>query len=78
MQAPDRAEQRRRLEDRARTTGESQTSIDGRLARAEEEERIGATQFDAVVVNDDVDRAVAEVAAILENRRNSPCRAEGA
>jgi guanylate kinase len=78
VRAPDRDEQRRRLEQRAAVTGESPESIAGRLARADEEERIGATQFDAVVVNDDVDRATAEVAAILENRRNSPSRAEGA
>ena len=78
VRAPDRDEQRRRLERRAEVTGESPESIAGRLARADDEEQIGATQFDAVVVNDDVDRATAEVAAILENRRNSPSRAEGA
>lgn len=78
VRAPDRDEQRRRLEQRAEVTGESPESIAGRLARAVDEERIGATQFDALVVNDDVDRATAEVAAILENRRNSPSRAEGA
>jgi len=78
VRAPDRDEQRRRLERRAEVTGESPESIAGRLARADDEEHIGAAQFDAVVVNDDVDRATAEVAAILENRRNSPSRAEGA
>ena len=78
VRAPDRDEQRRRLEGRAEVTGESPESIAGRLARAVDEEHIGATEFDAVVVNDDVGRATAEVAAILENRRNSPSRAEGA
>jgi guanylate kinase len=72
VRAPSRAEQRSRLEGRARVTGESEASIEGRLARAADEEQIGARQFDAVVVNDDVDRATAEVAAILALRRNSP------
>ncbi len=67
IRAPSRAEQRRRLEARG---SETEESIQRRLGRAEAEERIGAEQFDAVVVNDDVDRAVAEVAAILRARRN--------
>ena len=69
VQAPSRAEQRRRLEGRAATTGESPASIERRLARAADEERIGATEFDRLVVNDDVERAAREVAAILEARR---------
>src|SRR5262249_10215771 len=72
VQAPSRDEQRRRLEGRARVTGEAEASIEARLARADDEERIGATQFDAVVVTDDVERATTEVAAILALRRNSP------
>ena len=36
-----------------------------------EEERIGATEFDAVVVNNEPGQAAAEVAAILANRRKS-------
>jgi guanylate kinase len=71
VRAPSREEQRRRLEGRARTTGEEQASIERRLARAAEEERIGEAEFDAVVVNDEVERATAEVAAILDNRRKS-------
>jgi guanylate kinase len=67
VKAPSRQEQRRRLEARG---SETEESIQVRLGRAEAEERIGAEQFDAVVVNDDVDRAVAEVAAILRARRN--------
>ena len=55
VRAPRREEQRRRLE--ARGSDDPRT-IERRLARAEAEERIGAEQFDAVVVNDDVDRAV--------------------
>jgi len=67
VRAPSRDEQRRRLEGRGT---ETEDSIERRLARAEAEERVGAEQFDAVVVNDDVDRAVAEVAAILNDRRD--------
>ena len=71
VQAPSRAEQRRRLEGRARETGESAESIERRLARADDEERIGATDFDALVVNDDPDRAAREIAGILAVRRRS-------
>jgi guanylate kinase len=66
VQAPSRDEQRRRLEARGSETPES---IERRLARAEAEERIGADEFDAVVVNDEVERAVVQVAAILSARR---------
>ena len=44
-------------------------AVERRLARAEAEERC-AEQFDAVIVNDDVDRAMAELAAIVEARRS--------
>jgi guanylate kinase len=67
VRAPNREEQRRRLEARG---SETEDSIERRLARAGAEERIGAEQFDAVVVNDDVERAVGEVAAILKARRD--------
>ena len=67
VRAPSREEQRRRLEARG---SETEESIERRLARAEAEERIGAEQFDAVVVNDDVERSVAQVAAILRTRRD--------
>ncbi|MDQ1384938.1 MAG: guanylate kinase [Actinomycetota bacterium] len=66
VQAPSRAEQRRRLESRG---SETEESIARRLERAESEERIGAEEFDGVVVNDDVGQATAEVAAILAFRR---------
>jgi guanylate kinase len=68
IKAPSRAEQRRRLEQRGT---EDPAHVERRLAAAPEEERIGATEFDAVVVNDDLARATAEVAAILNNRRES-------
>jgi guanylate kinase len=66
VRAPSRAEQRRRLEARGSETPES---IARRLARADAEEQLGAERFDAVVVNDDVGRATAQVAAILSARR---------
>jgi guanylate kinase len=83
VQAPSRAEQRRRLEARGSETPES---IARRLDRAEAEERIGADDFDAVVVNDDVGQATGQVAAILATRRaaaalrpeNLPTETEGA
>ncbi len=68
VRAPSREEQRRRLEARG---SETEESIARRLARAEAEERTGAEEFDAVVVNDDVERAVAELAAILSARREA-------
>jgi guanylate kinase len=67
VKAPSREEQRRRLLERGQDDPEA---IERRLARAEEEER-GADRFDAVVVNDDADRAAREVAAILEAQREA-------
>ena len=69
VQAPSRVEQRRRLEARG---SDSEESIARRLEQAEAEERIGAEQFDAVVVNRDVDQAVDDLAAILKRRRDPP------
>ncbi len=68
VQAPSREEQRRRLEQRS---ADDRAAIERRLARAENEERIGRERFDAVVVNSDVDQATAEVAAILDRRRRA-------
>jgi guanylate kinase len=42
--------------------------LERRLAEADEEEAL-AGRFDAVVVNDDLERAVGEVAGILATRR---------
>jgi guanylate kinase len=67
VQAPSREEQRRRLEERAADHPEA---MQQRLARAEAEEKIAREQFDAVIVNDDVGRAVTELAAIVEARRS--------
>lgn len=65
VKAPSRDEQRRRLLARGR---EDPAVMERRLARAAAEET-AADRFDHVVVNDDVDRAVAEVAAILAGHR---------
>jgi guanylate kinase len=62
---PSRAHQRARLEARGDT--EEQTSR--RLAQAEEEEREGRALAHYVVVNDDLGRAVGEVAGILARHR---------
>jgi guanylate kinase len=68
LAAPDPATQEARL--RARGTDD-----EDQLARRLETARVEADlagRFDAVVVNDDVDRAAAEVAAILRARRAEP------
>lgn len=65
VRPPSRDEQRSRLERRGQDSAEQ---IERRLAAAAAEEQ-EADQFDFVVENDDVDRAVAEVAAILARRR---------
>jgi guanylate kinase len=62
---PSREEQRRRLEGRGTDSPEV---IERRLADAAAEEA-RAGDFDARVVNTDVDAAVAEVAGILASRR---------
>lgn len=67
VRAPSRDEQRRRLEDR----GDSPESIERRLAASAGEEA-QAEHFDHVVVNDDLDRAVEETAAILGGLRDDP------
>ena len=68
LRAPDRSVQERRLRDRGSDDPEQ---IQRRLETAGTEEAQAAA-FDAVVVNDDLERAVAEVAAILELRRRGP------
>jgi guanylate kinase len=67
LKAPSPAEQRRRIAARGDT---DPADVERRLrAAAEEEARAGS--FDHVVVNDDVDTAVAEVAGILAARRSA-------
>ncbi|MDQ1467836.1 MAG: guanylate kinase [Actinomycetota bacterium] len=65
VRPPSREEQRARLERRGQDAPEK---IERRLAAAAAEEQ-EAVHFDHVVENDDVERAVAEVAAILARRR---------
>jgi guanylate kinase len=67
VRAPSPEEQRRRIEERGADDPEA---VERRLARAEAEEAIAESQFDAVIVNDDVGRAVTELAAIVEGRRS--------
>lgn len=63
---PSRAAQ----EERLRGRGDDPASIARRLAEAEREEQAGRRLADHVVVNDDLDRAVEEVAGIVERRRS--------
>jgi guanylate kinase len=65
VRPPSREEQRARLERRGTDSPEQ---IERRLAAAAAEEQ-QAKEFDFVVENDDAERAVAEVAAILAGRR---------
>ena len=65
VRPPSRDEQRARLQRRGTDSPEQ---IERRLAAAEAEEQEAGT-FDFVVENDDVERVVGEVAAILARRR---------
>ena len=67
VRAPSPEEQRRRLEARGADDPEA---IERRLAEGAAEEQIARERFDAIVVNDDVDRAAAELAAIVKGRRS--------
>jgi guanylate kinase len=67
VKAPSREAQRERIAARG---ADDEEQIARRLAEAEAEEA-QSDRFDAVVVNDDVDRAVGEVAAILDARRSA-------
>jgi guanylate kinase len=69
---PSRAVQEARL----RARGDSDEHVAKRIAVAAEEERAGRELADHVVVNDDLDRAVDEVAGILARYRTKPS-AEG-
>lgn len=67
LRPPSRAVQRERLLARA---GDALDTIERRLAKADAEEAMAA-EFDLVVLNDDLEAAVEQVAAILEARRSS-------
>jgi guanylate kinase len=66
------APSREAREARLRARGDSEEHIERRLTVGEEEERIGRNLADAVVVNDDVERAAREVAGILNQFRLDP------
>ena len=68
VRPPSREAQRTRLVERDGLTDPE--NLARRLAKADAEEAM-ADRFDAVVVNDDLSRAVAEVAAILSARRGA-------
>ena len=66
LRPPSRDEQRRRLLDRDPDV--DATDLERRLAEADTEEAL-ASEFDAVVVNDDLDRAVLELQRLVTERR---------
>ena len=66
--APSAEEQAARMRDR----GDDEDAIASRLAIAGEEERRGRDLATHVVVNDDLDRAVEELAGILLRSRQPP------
>jgi len=63
--APSREEQIRRLRGR----GDPEGKVEERVRKALDEEPIGRAMADAVVVNDDLDRAVNQIATMIETRR---------
>ncbi|MEZ5255972.1 MAG: guanylate kinase [Ilumatobacteraceae bacterium] len=65
---PSRDEQERRL----RCRGDPDHKVAERLRKAEEEEPVGRELADHVVVNDDLDRTVAELLAIIDRRQPPP------
>jgi guanylate kinase len=68
LRPPSREVQRARL--LARDPTADPKALETRLAEAEAEEARAAS-FDAVVVNDEVDRAVEEISALLAGRRRA-------
>lgn len=63
--APSRDEQIRRLRGR----GDPEGKVEERVRKALDEEPIGRAMADAVVVNDDLDRAVNQIATMIDTRR---------
>ena len=66
LKAPSHTELTRRLEKRATESPAEQAK---RLAKAMEELKVAETDYDRVVVNDDLERCVAAVAAAVETKR---------
>lgn len=62
---PSREEQERRLRGR----GDPEEKVAKRLRKADEEEPIGLALADHVIVNDDLDRAVSELLAVIESHQ---------
>jgi guanylate kinase len=60
---------RQHQEERLRSRGDTDENIEKRLRKAEAEEAIGHEIADHIVINDELDRAVAEVAGIVERHR---------
>ena len=58
-----------KLAERMRARGDDQSHVAERVARSKEEEEIGRRMAHDVVVNDDLDQAVEEMAGILERYR---------
>jgi guanylate kinase len=69
---PSREEQERRL----RRRGDPEHKVAERLRKAEEEEPVGRSMADHVVVNDDFDLTVAELLAIIDAERSARTTAE--
>ncbi len=67
---PSRAEQERRLRGR----GDADQKVEERLRKAEDEEPVGISLADHVVVNDDLETTIAEMLAILDMRRAAATR----
>ena len=62
-------EKREAHEARLRGRGDDEAHVQRRLEMAAQEERVGRELAHHIVVNDDLERAADEVAAILESRR---------
>ena len=63
---PSRDEQQRRLRGR----GDPEDKVDQRLQKALDEEPVGLAIADHVVVNDDLERTVSEMAEIISSHRS--------
>jgi guanylate kinase len=62
---------------RMRKRGDSEEEIARRVRLGHDEEQIGRSLADHVVVNDDLDRAVSEVTGILHDHRLAPKELDG-
>ncbi|CAN5659385.1 hypothetical protein BH20ACT2_BH20ACT2_12680 [soil metagenome] len=67
VDAPSRDVQGERL----RKRGDPEEAVARRMAKAEEERRMAAELGARVVINDDLERAVAEVASIIDTAREA-------